>query len=32
MRLESNENKGSSFYFTFPYYKDPIDIPSNKIF
>jgi len=31
MWLESSENKGSSFYFTIPYYKNPIDIPSDKI-
>lgn len=31
MWLESSENKGSSFYFTIPYYKNPVDIPADKI-
>ena len=28
--LESAENKGSNFYFTIPYYKNPTDIPSDN--
>jgi signal transduction histidine kinase len=31
MWLESSENKGSNFYFTIPYYKNPTDIPSDNI-
>lgn len=31
MWLLSSENKGSDFYFTIPYYKNPIDIPSDRI-
>jgi len=27
--LVSSENKGSNFYFTIPYYKSPIEIPSD---